>query len=205
MAVPAEITYAENTATYNTFCGTTEANSYFDRRLGDSSWTSASDDDKSSALYWATDILHRQSWIGAPKVYSQNFSWPRRYVPNRLSLSQGFRGDLEYIDVNTPMSLTFQYLDSDTIPQFLKDATSELAHYLMKRNSSGKTEVSQYTDQLSDLSLGGGAVEMKFREEAKYITDLPYQVYHIVSDFMKETKEIDPSISSVFSFKLNRS
>lgn len=203
MSVPTPITYADNSATYNTFCSIDEADSYFDRRLGDSDWSSANTDDKSSALYWATDILHRQSWLGAPKDYEQNYAWPRRYVPNRLSISQGFRGDLEYIDVNTPMSLTFKYLDDSTIPDFLKDATSELALYLLKRVDSGKDGVSRYKDQLSSLKVG--SINLNFREDENYLTDLPYQVHHIISDFLKEVKESDSALKGAYSVRLNRS
>ena len=87
----------------------------------------------------------------------------------------------------------------------MKDATAELANYLILRAGSGKDEVSQYTDQLSSLSLGGGAVALNFREDTKYITDMPYQVYHIVSDFLREVTEYDPSITGAYTATLTRS
>lgn len=206
--IPDIVTYETDTTVdktvYNCFSTLNEADIYHGRRLNNSQWRTADEDTRASALFWATDILHRQSWIGAPLNYEQRLTWPRRYVPNRNSILQGFRGDLEYIDINTPVSLTFRYLDDRSIPQFLKDATAELANYLILREASGKNEVSQYTDQLSSLSLGGGAVNLAFREDNDYITDMPYQVYHIISDFLKEVKEYDPSIKSAHSVVLHR-
>ena len=194
-----------NKTSYNCFCSLEEADAYHGRRLANNDWRTANEDTRMSALFHATDILHRQKWIGAPKTYEQSLSWPRRFVPNRNSINQGFTGDLEYIDINTPVSLTFRYLEDDIIPQFLIDATSELANYLILRAASGKDEVSQYTDQVSSLSLGGGAVSLNFREDAKYLTDMPYQVYHIVSDFLREVTEYDPSITGAFTATLTRS
>ena len=204
-----EVTYQNDASAekvfYNTFCTILEADTYHGRRLNNSSWDSADEDTRQKALYHATDIMHRQKWIGAPTGYEQRLSWPRRFVPNRLSLNQGFRGDLEYIDINTPVSLTFRYLADDFIPEFLTDATAELANYLIVRAASGKNEVSQYTDQLSSLSLGGGAVNLNFREDSTYITDMPYQVLYIIQDFLAEVTEFDPSILGAFSAPLNRS
>ena len=194
-----------NKTSYNCFCSLDQADTYHGRRLGNNVWRTADEDTRISALFHATDILHRQKWIGAPKTYEQVLSWPRRFVPNRNSINQGFAGDLEYIDINTPVSLTFRYIDDTTIPQFLIDATSELANYLILRSASGKDEVSQYTDQLSSLSLGGGAISLAFREDSKYLTDMPYQVYHIVADFLREVTEYDPSVTGAYSTTLRRS
>ena len=191
--------------TYNSFSSLEEADTYHGRRLNNPTWRTADEDTRTSALFHATDILHRQKWIGAPTIYTQALSWPRRFVPNRLSINQGFTGDLEYIDINTPVSLTFRYLEDNSIPEFLKDATAELANYLLARSDSGKNEVSQYTDQLSSLSLGGGAVALNFREDAKYITDMPYQVLNIIKDFLREVTEFDPSVNGAYNAPLNRS
>ena len=208
--IPEELTYFASDTTaeksfYNTFCTQDEANEYHGRRLNNAAWVQADEDTVQKALYHATDILHRQKWIGAPTGYEQSLAWPRRFVPNRLSLNQGFRGDLEYIDINTPVSLTFRYIADDIMPEFLIHATAELANYLIVRSNSGKNEVSQYTDQLSELSLGSGAVALKFREDNNYLTDMPYQVYHIIKDFLAEVTEFDPSIRGAFTAPLDRS
>lgn len=189
---------------YNSFCNLAEADSYHARRLNNNCWRDADEDTRKSALFHATDILHRQHWIGAPTEYAQALSWPRRFVPNRNSINQGFTGDLEYIDINTPVSLTYIYIDDGIQPQFLIDATAELANYLIVRANSGKNEVSQYTDQLSNISLGGGSVNMSFREDNDYFTDMPHQVFHIIKDFLRETVEFDPSLMGAYSAPLRR-
>jgi hypothetical protein len=198
------VLYQNDAAAYNSFCSLGEADGYHARRLNNTLWRKADEDTRKSAIYNATDILDRQHWIGAPKSYDQNLSWPRRYVPNRLSINQGFSGELEYIDINTPVSLTFRYLDDNIVPQFLIDATAELANYLLLRDSSGKDEVSQYTDQLSQVSLGGGAVSMSFREDNDYFTDVPHQVFNMIKDFLKEVTEFDPSMKGAYSAPLKR-
>ena len=207
--VPAIVLYTNDTTvnktSYNSFVSLDEADVYHGRRLNNTVWRSADEDTLTSAIYNATDILHRQKWIGAPKDYDQALSWPRRFVPNRNSINQGFTGDLEYIDINTPVSLTFRYLTDVEIPQFLKDATAELANYILVRSASGKNEVSQYTDQLQNLSLGGGAISLNFREDAKYVTDMPHQVLNIIKDFLREVTEFDPSIQGAYSSPLIRS
>ena len=207
--VPAIVLYENDTTSnktsYNSFVSLDEADVYHGRRLNNNVWRSADEDTITSAIYHATDILHRQKWIGAPKTYEQALSWPRRFVPNRNSINQGFTGDLEYIDINTPVSLTFRYEADNTVPQFLKDATAELANYILVRSASGKNEVSQYTDQLQNLSLGGGAISLNFREDAKYVTDMPHQVLNIIKDFLREVTEFDPSIQGAYSAPLRRS
>ena len=207
--IPAIVLYENDTSPqktqYNCFVSLDDADVYHGRRLNNDVWRNADEDSITSALYHATDILHRQKWIGAPKDYDQALSWPRRFVPNRNSINQGFTGDLEYIDINTPVSLTFRYLDDQSTPQFLKDATAELANYILVRAGSGKNEVSQYTDQLQNLSLGGGAISLNFREEAKYLTDMPHQVLNIIKDFLREVTEFDPSIQGAYTSPLVRS
>lgn len=201
--IPEIISYDDDSSAYNCFCSLDSADSYHSRRLNNDTWRDSDEESRISALFNATDILHRQKWIGVPKSYEQALAWPRKFVPNRLSLNQGFTGEIETIDSVSAVGVSFRYLDDNSIPQFLKDATSELANYLLLRSKSGKNEVSQYTDQLSSLSLGD--ISMSFREEEGYFTDMPHQVLNIVRDFLSEINENDPSLNSVYSASLRRS
>ncbi len=204
-SIPDMIEYETNSSTYNCFVALDDADEYHARRLNNAVWRTGDEDTRKSALYWATDILNRQFWIGAPTTYTQPLTWPRRHVPNRNSILQGFRGDLEYVDKSVPLGMTYEYFDDEKIPQFMKDACSELALYLIKRAESGKDEVSQYTDALSSLSLGGGAVDLQFRDEVTTsMVDMPANVYHMISDFLKEVKELDPSVKAVSTITLHR-
>lgn len=203
--VPDIIEYATNSSTYNCFVSLDEADEYHARRLNNTEWRTGDEDTRKSALFWATDILNRQFWIGAPTKYDQNLTWPRRHVPNRNSILQGFRGDLEYVDKSVPLGMTYEYFDSEEIPEFLKQACSELALYLIKRTNSGKDEASIYADGLESLSLGGGAVNLNFREnEYTFMVDMPANVYQMIRDFLKEVKELDPSVQAVQSISLHR-
>jgi hypothetical protein len=204
--IPTLVTYSDDSSSYNSFCSIIEADTYHGRRLGNDTWRSADEDSRTSALFHATDILHRQKWIGAPKTYDQPLAWPRRFVPNRNSINQGFRGELEYIDVNTPVSLTFQYIDDDSIPQFLKDATAELANFLLLRGNSDKNELSIYDDDIDSINLGG-ALNIQFNSSKNNIaiTDMPDAVLNIVRDFLREVTEADPNYLGAQSIPLIRS
>jgi hypothetical protein len=101
--------------------------------------------------------------------------------------------------------MTYQYFDDEKIPEFLKQSTGELALYLIKRANAGKDEASVYSDELESLSLGGGAVNLNFREsDFTSMVDVPANVYHMIRDFLKEVKEMDPSVQAVQSISLHR-
>ena len=199
------VTYLENTSSYNCFCSLLEADAYHGRRLNNDTWRTATEDTRTSALFHATDILHRQKWMGIPTSYSQALAWPREFIPNRISLNQGFSGDIVHVNADTPESLSFEYLSATSIPQFLKDATAELANYLIVRAASGKDEVSQFTDQVSSIGLGGGALNLSFREEKGAMTDMPDQVLFIIRDFLTELTEYDINSVGAYNAPLKRS
>lgn len=209
LTLPTVITYADELVSgvlnsYNTFCSIEEGDMYHTRRLGNNAYVTATEDTRTSALYWATDILNRQIWIGTPESSVQKLAWPRKYVPTRntinLESTSSRRRSRHERDEN--LTLFSQWMDSTLIPDFLKDATAELALYLIERDAAGVTTVSQYDDALSNLSLGG--LSLQLRENPEYLTDMPHQVHFIVSDFLKSVKEADPSIKSVQSINLTR-
>jgi|TARA_B110000211_G_C14053841_1_gene542423 hypothetical protein len=209
LTIPAIITYADEITSgvvnsYNSFASLDEADYYHARRLANNAYVAATESTRTSALYWATDILNRQVWIGAPEDADQKLAWPRSFVPSRNTINQGSRAGLYRSEVEKALNLTLytQFLDNKTIPDFIKDATAELALYLIERGNSGATTVSQYDDQLSNLSLGG--LSLQLRENTEYLTDMPYQVHRIVSDFLKSVKESDPAIRQVHSVSINR-
>jgi hypothetical protein len=190
---------------YNSYTTLEFADMYHSRRLGNDVWrsTATPEDTRISALYWATDILNRQSWIGQPYAYSQAMSWPRQWVPNRNYALKGGVEDLALIDISTTLTESPNYISDTTIPPFMMDATAELALYLIKRSATSTDEVSQYTDQLSSLSLG--SVSLNFRGDSEVsATDMPQQVYQIIRDFLNDIKELDPSMKTVSMATLRR-
>jgi hypothetical protein len=209
LTIPDVITYADElisgvTNSYNSFCSLDEADMYHTRRLGNNAFIVAEIATRTSALYWATDILNRQMWIGTPESSAQKLAWPRKYVPTRntinLEATSGRRRTGHERDEN--LTMFSQWQDSTLIPEFIKDATAELSLYLIERQEAGNTTVSQYDDSLANLSLGG--LSLQPRENPDYLTDMPYQVHFIVSDFLKAVKESDPSITLVRSVSLTR-
>jgi hypothetical protein len=202
------ITYSDDASAYNCFTSLYEADLYHGRRLNNDVWRNADEDTRTSALFNATDILHRQHWIGTPLSYSQALAFPRKWVPNRLSMNQGFTGAMiDQFDGDLRGDDTrFRYLAKDEIPKFLTDACAELANYLIVRAGSGKDEVSQFTDQLSSIGLGGGALNLSFREESGVMTDMPDQVLNIIRDFLEEITEYDSTAgAAATTVILNRS
>lgn len=198
------VDYGTNTVTYNSFATIAEADNYHSRRLGNNLWISADNEVKTKAIFNATDILHRQNWIGVPTDYEQNLAFPRMYVPSRNSIDTdddtvSQRG-LGRGYAQQTVQYGYSYLPSDSIPQFVKDATAELANFFIVKDASGKNEMSQYDDQVSDIKLGN--MTIKLREENNYITSLPHQVLFMIKDFLETIKETDSSIKIVRSVAL---
>jgi hypothetical protein len=97
----------------NSYCTLAEAETYFESRLHKDDWTSASDDTKNAALVWATQLLDDLvDWVGGKYTESQALRWPRWAV---------------YDQDGYVVSWT-------SIPQFLKDATAELAMHLINND-----------------------------------------------------------------------
>jgi len=94
----------------NTYSTLAEAETYFESRLHKTDWSGETDADKNIALVWATRLLDEQvDWVGVVWDDDQALRWPRSSVV-----------DADGRDVTY-----------DTIPQFLKDATAELAMHLL--------------------------------------------------------------------------
>ena len=193
--------YVNSNLAYNTFCGLDAADIYHGRRLNNSLWRNADVDTRTSALFYATDILNRQDWIGNPVSYTQSLNWPRNYVPNRLSANRKWNKTGIFDDYDAIYSV--QYLTSTAIPQEIQDATASLALYLIERADDGKGGSDSSSDQLANLTLG--SLSMQFREDDTYISDIPNNVYFEIKDFLNSISEGDPSILGAGSVRLRRS
>ncbi len=194
------VTFVDITTDYNSFCDLEEADVYHGRRLNNSLWRTADEDTRTSALFWATDILNRQDWLGNPVSYEQALAWPRKWVPNRLSSHRNWKRSERFEDIEDMHSI--KYLDSTIVPKVIKDATAELAQYLIARSGNDKNEAAQYDDQLESLTLGG--ISLNFREEEDYTTDMPYQVYFMVKEFLNSVTEGDSNIIGARTVRLTR-
>lgn len=198
--IDAIVEYVDVATDYNSFVSLHDADIYHGRRLSNSLWRLADEDTRTSALFWATDILNRQDWIGNPVSYSQALAWPRKYVPNRLSVHRKWNNRGIFDDFDSVHSI--QYLTELSVPQEIKDATAELAQYLLARADTGKDVASATNDQLANLTLGG--LSMEFREEDDHTTDMPHNVYFLVKDFLNTITEGDPAMLGASSVRLTR-
>ena len=108
--------------------GSSTANSYATRAQGDTyheahiyatAWTGATAATKDAALVWATRILDEQVlWYGSKRVLLGALRWPRSGVEDRDGIN----------------------LDFDTIPQFLINATAELARSLIDSDRTAEPQ-----------------------------------------------------------------
>ena len=61
----------------NSYVSVSEANAYFENRLGATAWDETDDGVKSQALVTATSILDSFDWLGLAASESQNLAFPR--------------------------------------------------------------------------------------------------------------------------------
>jgi hypothetical protein len=116
MALVLDSTIAGTSA--NSYSTRAEADTYHDAHLFSDTWKSAEAWKKDAALIWATRLLDEQvTWYGAKQSVDQALQWPRIGVLTKA-------GDA--------------YFDNDEIPKFLKDATAELARYLISEDRTAE-------------------------------------------------------------------
>lgn len=120
---------ATNANTYSTKAEASAVGGYFETRLFKATWTAASTANKNTALVWATRLLDEWvDWYGSIVDDDQALRWPR-------------------YGVETPDGYD---VDFETIPQFLKDATAELAVHLL----AGDPTAAPDTQGFSRLKVG---------------------------------------------------
>lgn len=103
----------------NSYLTVSEADKYFETRLHADLWQTS--DDQEAALIWATRLLDEMlSWAGIIATDTQALRWPRLYVKDE--------DDREF--------------SSTAIPQWLKDATAEMAFHLLTSDRTAEPESS---------------------------------------------------------------
>lgn len=136
--------------------GAVNANSYVDEstataymtgsRLHTSEWQAASTATREAALIWATSLLDTSiEWRGSKRTLAQALRWPRSGVTDRDS----------------------HWLDYDTIPRVLEEATAELANHLLIKD---RVKVSTFADLgLTSVRAGSVALEIDPIRKAEII------------------------------------
>lgn len=131
MAVTLVVEDGTGLANANSYVSLADADAYFDARSHATAWTAlvtAGDDDaRNRLLITATNLIDREAisryggWLGSPLKSTQRLAWPRAWVP--------VADPLEIV----PATYSFggisgiQYVASDAVPRFIKEATYELA------------------------------------------------------------------------------
>jgi len=114
-------------ASANSYCTVAEADTYHkeNRYHSYDTWQEYSSDEKKRGLIWATRLLdERMIWSGLLVSSTQALRWPRAGVYDRDG--NGF--------------------SSSVIPQFLKNAVSEFAYFLMASERLGDDDTAGFKE-----------------------------------------------------------
>lgn len=156
----------------NSYATVSEANTYHDsiREEADQVWSALHDGKKERLLVMATRLIDEHFvFLGYKRNSNQALHWPRSGVVKDGKYAYG----------------TFENLDETTIPQFVKDATSEFARLLSAEDTTADDDtagfkqlmvqgISLTMDQSSRLSKGviRSSVYSILRKYGDYIPSL---------------------------------
>ncbi len=121
--------------TANSYQTVNGADNYHIRRLHNEAWHDATSNLKESALMWATRTLDTLFWKGLKEDSANSLQWPRSGAYDAYGL----------------------LVDSDTVPEAIKNACSELAFHFV----SNDTTVEKSDSTFKNLKVG--AIEMEFK------------------------------------------
>jgi len=177
------LTTTAGSASANSFCSVSEADSYFDTVLNATDWIEATEDDKGRALIMATRFLDNLvEWKGVPTSSEQALKWPRRGVITRVSGTGG--GMIQYYSpitgggIYTPLQVELPW---DEIPQFLKEATAEFARSLLASDRVDERD----SGNISSIEIPGltiGYLGSGSNSKRKFI---PPQVYDMIAFYIE--------------------
>lgn len=150
-------------ASANSYITVADANDYFDGALYRTDWPAGSSGAdlalKQTALVTATRHLDRLIWKETRTTFTQRLQWPRVGLVDR--------------DGN--------YLDADTIPQEIKDATCELALHILQTDPD--TVIDESLKQFKHLKIAN-VLEFELRDGQPNEADLPARVLELISRFL---------------------
>jgi len=144
------------TSTANSYLSVSEADDYFAGRLGTDLWDNLQTAGKQKVLVMATKRIDRERFGGQVSFYGvQALQWPRAAV-----VSRNYNADPGTAPSFEPTG--FYYIDSNTIPPELKQATCEQAMFYLKQNDDDTTIVGDYDlETLSAYKIGPIDVSIK--------------------------------------------
>lgn len=149
MAVSTIVTTA-GSASANAYVSLAVADQYhLDRPAAGTTWSSASDDEKTAAILWATKLLDsKYEWEGWAADAVQVLAWPRTGLMNR----------------NRTVALS-----TTAIPTEIQQATAEFARQLLAGDRAGDSDVE--TQGITRLTAGSVSLSFKDSVYAKVVPD----------------------------------
>jgi hypothetical protein len=137
-------------STANSYVTLAVANQYhLDRPAVGTTWSGASDDQKTAALLWATKLLDLLwTWKGYTTTSTQALMWPR----NGLMTRNGWES-----------------LPSDTVPIEIQHATAEYARQLLAGDLAGNSDIE--TKGITAITAGPVSLQFKDSVRAKPVPD----------------------------------
>jgi len=138
----------------NSYCTLAEADQYHDDRPAVSTtWADASENNKIRALLWATRLMESLfTWTGYATTTTQALGWPRTGLLDRIDAS----------------------LDSDTVPEEVKDAEAEFARQLLVANRGQDNEIE--AQGISSIKAGSVFLQFTASQYNKVCPDLVYMM-----------------------------
>lgn len=144
-------------STANSYVSVDDADIYHEKRLHITDWSSSTGSTKEAALMWATSLLDRMvDWDGTKYTSTQALRWPRSGIYDVDGYS----------------------IDSDTIPQFLKDATAEYARLLIATDLTAVNDLAGFSEIKVDV------IQLKIDKWDRTKT-LPDPVWNMVKNYGK--------------------
>jgi len=149
MAITLVVEDGTGLANANTYATLAEANTYIAANIhANATWDNLDDDDKKYLLIWATRYIdQRTTWAGLPTTTTQALQWPRAGAYDRNGIS----------------------VANNVLPLPVKDATCEMARYLMTDDRS----VERSQDALKSVKVD--VIEVDFLQGYK-LTEVPNMV-----------------------------
>ena len=146
----------------NSYVTVAEADTYNEDHYYGSAWAALSDENKKRAIIFATRLLDEQvEWTGTPRKSTdtsisdyQSLRWPRSSV----------------VDVDG------YAVDFQTIPDWLKNATSELARYLSANDRTAEPSTAGF----SKLQVGSVSVDVDKNDQ---LPTMPKSVVQMITDY----------------------
>jgi hypothetical protein len=163
------------TINVNSFVTDDEANAYFADRINSATWFSDDVTEQSAALVSASGILNRLDWAGTANPTS---AYPMAFPRDVIYFDFMYGQNIQLLDDRTTTS-------GGTIPQEIKDATCELALYLLN-NASGLEAPRSAEYPLSALTVGSITLQYNtnINNKSKSYISIPEVVYSLIKKYL---------------------